>query len=107
MNGGDVLDLGTRWAVLHGVADILATLAFLTLFVALALVAARRDTVKHRRTPILFATFFLFLGVSRVLVWTGQARLQSWWNLTSAVISVLTAGFIVANLPRYLRLPKV
>src|SRR5579872_4848930 len=96
-----------KWAVLYSIADVLSAISFLALFATLALVAAARETAKYRRTLILFAIFVLSLGVSRILVLTGPARLQSLWDLASAAISMFTAVVIVVNLPRYLRLPKI
>src|SRR5262245_36645333 len=105
MNGG--FDFGANWAAVQASSDVLIALSFLSIFVALCLVAARREAAKYRRTLIIFAFFVLFAGVGRIWSLSPAVRFQSWWTLATALLSVLTAAIIIANLPRYLRLPKI
>jgi PAS domain S-box-containing protein len=99
--------MGTNWTILGAVSDILTALSFLAILLTLCLVAARRETQKYRTTLLLFALFVLFAGVDQILALTGTGLAQSWWNLGTAVLSVVVATIIVANLPQYLRMPKI
>jgi PAS domain S-box-containing protein len=105
MGGG--FELGVNWQVMGTVADILTALALLSIFLAIVLVALRREIGKYRGALIFFAIFVLCAGVNQVLSLTGWTRAQSWWNLLTAILSVLAATIIVANLPHYLRMPKI
>src|SRR4051794_15305760 len=104
---GAGFDFGVNWTVMGAVADILTALAFLAIFLAITLVATRREVGKYRSALIVFAIFVLFAGVNQVLNLTGWTRAQSWWNIGTAMLAVLAATIIVANLPHYLRMPKI
>lgn len=107
MNGGYSLDLGGSGTAIQMISDILTAISFLSIFLALSLVAIKREAVKYRRTLFIFAFFVLFAGGGRILSLTAAPHFQSWWSLASASLSVLTAIIIVFNLPRYLRMPKI
>jgi len=100
-------DFGLNWNGVAAAAQILTALSFLSIFLALILVAARREAAKFRGVLLVFAIFVLFVGVNQALALAGSARLQSWWNLVTAALSVVAATVIIANLPSYLRMPKI
>ena len=67
--------------VIAGVAGVLSALSYLSIFIALCLVAARREAPKKRRGLAIFALFLLFAGVNRVLPLTEGGPLALWWDL--------------------------
>jgi hypothetical protein len=107
MNAGYLLDAWGGGAAIQMVADVLTAVSFLSIILALILVAARREAAKYRRTLFIFAFFVLFAGFSRVVSLSPLSRFQAAWSLITATLSVLTAFTIVFNLPRYLRIPKI
>jgi PAS domain S-box-containing protein len=94
------------WTWTGAVSYIVIALSFFSIFLALAFVAARRE-IKYRSALIALALFVLFAGVNQVLGLAGFVRLQGWWNLATAMLSVVAAAILVANLPQYLRMPKI
>src|SRR4051794_25748098 len=101
------IEPGVKWEVMGAVSDILTALAFLSIFLAITLVAARREVGKYRGGLIFFAFFVFCAGVNQVLNLTPWIGAQGWWNLLTAILSVLAATVIIANLPHYLRMPKI
>src|SRR5439155_4312613 len=99
--------MNSNWTLMGAVSEILTALSFLSIFLSLSFVAARREALKQRGSLAVFALFVLFAGVDQVLGLSGAGRFQSWWNFTTAVLSVAAATIIVANLPAYLRMPKI
>ena len=99
--------MNATWTSVGAVYHILTALSFLSVSVALSFVAARREVVKYRRSLAVFALFMLFAGVDQVLGLAGAVRMQNWWSLSTAALSVVAAGIVMANLPRYLRKLKV
>ena len=107
MGGGSGLEVGANWEVIGTVANILTAISFLAIFLGLALVATRREVGRYRGPLAIFATFVLFAGINRLLMLTAATGLQSWWNISTAVLSVISATVIIGNLPHYLRMPKI
>jgi PAS domain S-box-containing protein len=107
MNFGYLFDVGAAGGAIEMAADILTAISFLSIFLALTLVVAKREAVKYRRTLFILAFFVLLAGLGRILSLTSFSRLQAGWNLISAALSVVTAIIVVFNLPRYLRMPKI
>src|SRR5438445_2168358 len=99
--------MNATWTSVGAVYHILTALSFLSVSVALSFVAARREVVKYRHSLAVFALFMLFAGVDQVLGLAGAVRMQNWWSLSTAALSVVAAGVVMANLPRYLRKLKV
>src|SRR5438270_8867934 len=99
--------MGANWTVIGAVSEILTALSCLSIFVALCLVAARREVPKYRGSLIIFALFALFAGGNRILGLTAAAPLLGWSNFVMAVLSIVAAAIIIAHLPQYLRMPKI
>src|SRR6266849_4690994 len=95
------------WTSMGAVFHILTALSFLSISLALAFVATRREVLKHRGSLAVFALFVLVTGVDQALGVIGTARVQTGWGVATAVLSVAAAAIVVANLPRYLRTLKV
>src|SRR5882724_11496769 len=93
--------------VIAGVAGVLSALSYLSIFIALCLVAARREAPKKSRGLAIFALFLLAAGVNRVLALTDGGVVALWWNLATSVLSTMAAAVIIVNLPQYIRMPKI
>src|SRR5437667_2745821 len=100
----DIMNLDWTWT--GAVSYIVIALSFFSIFLALTFVAARRE-IKYRSALIVLALFVLFAGVNQILGLAGFVRLQGWWYLATAMLSVVAAAILVANLPQYLRMPKI
>jgi PAS domain S-box-containing protein len=107
MAGVNMFDFGGSAPAMQVLADVLTAVSFLSIFMALCLLAAKREAARYRATLLFFALFVLFTGVGRILGLTPAAHFQGWWNLISAALSVVTAILIVFQLPRYLSIPKI
>jgi len=107
MGGGTGVEFGANSGVIGTVAHILTAISFLAIFLAIALVSTRREVGRYRVQLVVFAIFFVFAGVNRLLALAGSAELQPWWNLSTALLSVAAATLVIGNLPHYLRMPKV
>ncbi len=107
MIGGNIFDFGGSAPAIQVLADVLTAVSFLSIFMALSLLAAKREAARYRTTLLFFALFVLFAAAGRILGLTPAARYQGLFNLLSAGLSVVTAVLIVFQLPRYLSIPKI
>jgi PAS domain S-box-containing protein len=101
------LDFGAVWRMLSAASDVLTGLSFIAIFLALTVLALRRDSAKTRGALLFVALFFLFAGVDKVLEVTGFEPLRGWWNFITAALSIGAAAIIIGGLPRFLRMPRI
>jgi len=101
------MDFGLNWLTIAAVSGVLTAISFFAIFLAIAIVALRRESVKHRTSLAIFGLFILFAAFNQVLGLTGAPQLQSWWNVTTSILSLLAAIVTIINLPQLLRMPKI
>src|SRR5262245_6670280 len=101
MNG-----MNPDWNWIAAASNIVTALSFLSIFLALVFFVVRREA-KRRLIISVLALFVLFAGVNQILGLAGFARAQGGWNLATAILTVVAAVIIIANLPQYLRMPKI
>jgi PAS domain S-box-containing protein len=100
---------------LHAVSDLLIGLAYISIPVALVLLARkRRDDVAFRRMCWMFAAFLFACGITHFLslaaLWTPWPpifRLEGLVKLVTALLSVLAAAALWHYLPQLLALPSL
>src|SRR4051794_29425228 len=99
--------MNATWTMMAGTSGVIAALSYFSVFVALCLVAARREARQNRRSLAIFAIFMLFASVNRVLILNERTGFTSWWNFGTSVFATVAAVVIIMKLPQYMRMPKI
>jgi len=98
---------------LHVISDALIALAYFTIPLSiLRFVRGRNDLErKHRGLALLFAAFIAFCGLTHVasilVLWVPVYISEGWLKALTAIVSVVTAAWLIALVPRALELPSV
>lgn len=98
---------------LHVISDALIAAAYFTIpFVIYWFVRSRDDLDgRHRALAALFAAFIGLCGlthvVSIVVLWVPIYIIEGWLKAATAIVSVATAGLMIALAPHVLKLPSV
>lgn len=98
---------------LHVISDALIALSYFTIpFGILRFVRGRDDLQrKHQGLALLFAAFIAFCGLTHVasivVLWLPVYIIEGWLKAVTAIVSVATAGLLVALVPQVLRLPSL
>lgn len=99
--------------LLHIISDGLIALAYFTIPIAiLRFVRGRNDLERgHVGLAVLFAAFIAFCGLTHVasvlVLWVPVYIIEGWLKAATAVVSVATAGWLIALVPQALKLPSV
>ncbi len=98
---------------LHIVSDALIALAYFTIPISILRFVRGRDDLKrgHLALALLFAAFIAFCGlthvVSIIVLWAPIYVIEGWLKAATAILSVATAGWLVALVPQAIKLPSV
>jgi two-component system sensor kinase FixL len=98
---------------LHVVSDGLIALAYFTIPFALWRFVRNRNDLeqKHRALALLFAAFIAFCGLTHVasivVLWLPMYVAEGWLKAATAIVSMATAGFLIALIPQALKLPSL
>lgn len=98
---------------LHVVSDALIALAYFTIpFVLYRFVRGRDDLAqRHKALALLFAAFIAFCGLTHlasiVVLWLPMYVAEGWLKAATAIVSMATAGFLIALIPQALKLPSL
>jgi two-component system sensor kinase FixL len=98
---------------LHVISDALIALAYFTIPISiLRFVRGRNDLQRsHLGLAFLFAAFIALCGlthvVSIVVLWVPIYIIEGWIKAATAIVSVATAGWLIALVPLALKLPSV
>jgi len=94
----------------YAIADGLIAISYLTIPVALGIVASRRRDLMFRPVFMLFASFILLCGISHMLdvltLWVPAYGLEAIVKGATAIVSIVTAFALWKLLPGVLRLPS-
>lgn len=95
---------------MHVISDVLITLAFYSIPIALYYFVRRRKDLSYNWMFLLFAGFILFCGTTHlfnvIAIWNPVYRLDGLIKVLTAVISVVTAIALWPLIPRALALPS-
>ena len=94
----------------YATADVLIGISYLTIPIALAVVARKRRDLMFRPVFLLFAAFILLCGLSHFLsvvtLWVPAYGLEALIKSGTAIISLITAVVLWRLLPSALKLPS-
>lgn len=96
---------------MHVVSDILIALAYFSIPIGIVYVARKRANTQLQPIYYLFAGFILACGVTHVMgvvtLWVPLYYTQGWSKVVTAIISVVTAIFVLLRLGKIMSLPNL
>lgn len=98
---------------LHIISDAMIAFAYFTIPVSILRFVRNRNDLKreHIGLAVLFAAFIGLCGLTHILsivvLWVPVYIIEGWLKAATAVISVLTAGWLFALVPQALKLPSI
>lgn len=98
---------------LHIISDAVVALAYFTIPFAILRFVRGRDDLENRHIGLafLFASFIALCGLTHVLsivvLWVPIYIIEGWIKAITAVVSLATAGLLIALVPFALKLPSV
>ncbi|MDH4394320.1 MAG: ATP-binding protein [Limnobacter sp.] len=96
---------------MHVGSDALIALAYFSIPISLIWISRRLSLGKLQNFYYLFATFILACGVTHVFgiltLWTPMYMYQGYAKVFTAVVSIITAGYMIPKLKTVLSLPNL
>ncbi len=101
---------GILWS--NVISDVVITLSYFSIPVALLIVAAqRKEVARYRKLFLLFSSFIFWCGVTHAIsvytIWNGTYGIQGLAKIITATVSAITAIFLFYNLKTLASLPTL
>jgi PAS domain S-box-containing protein len=111
MPHGYCLLWNARLVWLNVITDVLIAAAYYSIPAALFMAASnKRESIPMRPMVLLFGLFILFCGSGHVMdavsIWQPIYWTKAWWNVGTALTSVVTAILLIPQTIGFIRLPE-